>query len=390
MRVQVDVSVIVVVVILVGTLAFGRFPAVLPGRSTVGYLAAAVVAAVLFMASVLAHEVAHAVVARRNGIEVESITLWLFGGVAQLKGDPRSPGADLRIAAVGPLTSLVLGVAFGAIAFGLSVAGVGGLPVAVIGYLAGINVVLAIFNLVPAAPLDGGRVLRAVLWTIWRDQQRAALAAARAGRIFGYLLVGLGLLQVAYGSSFSGLWLVLIGLFVVNAAAAEQQHARVGSLLRGVVVGNVMTAHPVVADPEQTVEEFIRRTALIHPFSSYPLTDPTGRLLGLITLNRVRSVPAERRTSTKLSEIACRPEEVPTARPDEPLADLLPRMAGCADGRAIATDGNGAVVGIVSPSDVSRAVQLASLARADDAGRGAGPGPHSFTRRPGPGTGWRT
>jgi Zn-dependent protease/predicted transcriptional regulator len=387
-RVQVDVSVIVVVVILVGTLAFGRFPAVLPGRSTVGYLAAAVVAAVLFMASVLAHEVAHAVIARRNGIEVESITLWLFGGVAQLKGDPRSPGADLRIAAVGPLTSLVLGVAFGAIAFGLSVAGVGGLPVAVIGYLAGINVVLAIFNLVPAAPLDGGRVLRAVLWTIWRDQQRAALAAARAGRIFGYLLVGLGLLQVAYGSSFSGLWLVLIGLFVVNAATAEQQHARVGSLLRGVVVGNVMTAHPVVADPEQTVEEFIRRTALIHPFSSYPLTDPTGRLLGLVTLNRVRSVPAERRASTKLSEIACRPEEVPTARPDEPLADLLPRMAGCADGRAIVTDGNGAVVGIVSPSDVSRAVQLASVTRPDDARRGTGP--HSFTRRPGPGTGWRT
>src|ERR1700704_3736362 len=119
-RVQVDVSVIVVVVILVITLAFGRFPLVLPGRSTVGYLAAAVVAAVLFMASVLAHEVAHAIVARRNGIQVESITLWLFGGVAQLKGDPRSPGADLRIAAVGPLTSLALGIGYGAVAFGLS------------------------------------------------------------------------------------------------------------------------------------------------------------------------------------------------------------------------------------------------------------------------------
>jgi Zn-dependent protease/predicted transcriptional regulator len=389
-RVQVDVSVVVVVVILVVTLAFGRFPLVLPGRSTVGYLAAAVVAAVMFMASVLTHEVAHAVVARRNGIQVESITLWLFGGVAQLKGDPRSPGADLRIAVVGPLTSLVLGVAFGAVAFGLSLAGVGGLPVAVIGYLAGINVVLAIFNLVPAAPLDGGRVLRAVLWAIWRDQQRAALAAGRAGRVFGYLLVGLGLLQVAYGSGFSGLWLVLIGLFVVSAAAAEEQHARLGSLLRGVVVGDVMTAHPVVADPAQTVDEFIQRIALTHPFSSYPLTDPTGRLNGLVTLNRVRSVPAERRASTELSEIACRPDEIPTARPDEPLAELLPRMAGCADGRAIVTDQNGAVVGVVSPSDVSRAVQRASLARADAPGRGTGPGPHLFTRRPGSGAGWRT
>jgi Zn-dependent protease/predicted transcriptional regulator len=349
----------------------------------VSYLAAAVVAAVLFIASVLAHELAHAVVARRNGIEVESITLWLFGGVAQLKGDPRSPGADLRIAAVGPLTSLALGIACGAVAFGLSLTGVGGLPVAVIGYLAGINVVLAIFNLVPAAPLDGGRVLRAVLWAIWKDQQRAAFAAGRAGRIFGYILVGLGLLQVSSGSGFSGLWLVLIGLFVVNAAAAEQRHARLGSLLRGVVVGDVMTAHPVVADPEQTVDEFIHRIALTHPFSSYPLTDPTGRLVGLVTLNRLRSVPAERRASTGLSEIACRPDEVPTARPDEPLADLLPKMAGCADGRAIVTDSNGAVVGIVSPSDVSRAVQLASLARPDGPGRGTRPGPHLLTRRPG-------
>jgi CBS domain-containing protein len=156
------------------------------------------------------------------------------------------------------------------------------------------------------------------------------------------------------------------------------------------VVGDVMTAHPVVADPEQTVDEFIHRTALTHPFSSYPLTDPTGRLIGLVTLNRVRSVPAERQASTELSEIACPPDEVPTARPDEPLADLLPRMAGCADGRAIVTDGNGAVVGIVSPSDVSRAVQLASLARPGAPGHGTGPGLHLFTRRPGSGAGWRT
>jgi Zn-dependent protease/predicted transcriptional regulator len=364
-RVRVDVSVIVIVVILVVALAFGRFPLVLPGRSTVSYVAAAVVAAALFLISVLAHEVAHAILARRNGIQVQSITLWMFGGVAQLEGDPRSPGADLRIAAAGPLTSLVLGVVYGALASGLMLAGTDGLPVAVLGYLAGINVLLAIFNLVPAAPLDGGRVLRAVLWMIWKDQQRAAFVAARAGRIFGYILVGLGFFQVAFGSGFSGLWLVLIGLFVVNAAAAEERQARLGTLLRGVVVGQVMTAHPVVADPEQTVDEFIRRAAFSHPFSGYPLTDPTGRLIGLVTLNRVRAVPPERRATTRLSDIACRPDELPIARPDEPLADLLPRMAGCADGRTIVTDENGAVVGIVSPSDVSRAMQLASLTQPD-------------------------
>ncbi|WP_250548725.1 site-2 protease family protein [Pseudonocardia sp. H11422] len=360
-RVRVDLSVFVIVAILVPSLAFGRLPATLPGRSLLAYVFAAVVATALFLASILAHELAHAVVARRNGTEVESITLWMFGGVAELKGDPRSPGADLRIAAVGPLTSLVLAVAFGVAAYGLAFLGVGGLPVAVLGYLAAINVMLALFNLVPAAPLDGGRILRAALWRIWKDRQRAAIFAARAGRGFGYFLIVFGLVSVATGGGFSDLWLVLIGLLIVNAAAAEEQQARLGSLLRGVLVGDVMTPRPVTVDPQQTVDEFIRRAAFAYRFSSYPLTDPAGRLVGLVTLNRIRDVPPERRATTRLGDIACRPDDVPTARPDEPLTDLLPRMVGCADGRAVVTDDAGVVIGIVSPSDVSRAVQLASL-----------------------------
>jgi CBS domain-containing protein len=220
---------------------------------------------------------------------------------------------------------------------------------------------LALFNLVPAAPLDGGRVLRAALWKIWNDRQRAAIVAARAGRFFGYILIVLGFVSVATGQGFSDLWLVLIGLVIVNAAAAEEQQARIGSVVRGVLVGQVMTPRPATVDPQQTVEEFIRQTAFTYRFSSYPLTDPAGRLVGLVTLNRVRDVAPERRATTRLREIACRPDDVPTARPDEPLAELLPRMVGCADGRAVVTDDTGVVVGIVSPSDVSRAVQLASL-----------------------------
>jgi Zn-dependent protease len=159
-RFDVNQSVLVFVAILIVELPYGRFPLVLPGRSTGAYLVAAAIATVLSLASVLAH----AVLARRNGIRVESITLWLLGGVAQLRGEPRSPGAGLRIAAAGPLTGLALGVVFGAGASGLLLAGAHGLPVAVFAYLVGINVILVIFNLVPAAPLDGGRVLRAVLW----------------------------------------------------------------------------------------------------------------------------------------------------------------------------------------------------------------------------------
>jgi Zn-dependent protease len=188
-RIGVNISVLVIVLIIAGGLALGRFPLVLPGRSTLSYVLAGVVAAVAFLASLLAHELAHALVARRNGIEVEGITLWLLGGVARLKGGARGPGAEFRVAGVGPLTSLVLGVVFGGCAMLATAAGAGGLPVAVLAYLAGINVLLAVFNLVPAAPLDGGRLLRAAVATprrplvLGRDRgSRRALLRSRAHR----------------------------------------------------------------------------------------------------------------------------------------------------------------------------------------------------------------
>ena len=227
----------------------------------------------LFLASLLAHELAHSLVARRNGIEVESIVLWLLGGVAQLKGEAKTPGADFRIAIVGPLTSFALAVIFGLAAGGVSWLGTAGLPFGVLAYLAATNAMLAVFNLIPAAPLDGGRVLRAALWR-WRgNRQAAAVSAARAGRFVGFALIALGVLQVVTGFGLGGVWLALIGWFVVSAATAEEQQARLSGQLAGVAVGQVMTAMPVVVDANLTVEEFIARVALTQPFSTYPLVD---------------------------------------------------------------------------------------------------------------------
>lgn len=364
-RVGVNASVLVIVLILVIGLAAGRFPALYPGRSQGAYVLAALIAAVLFLASLLAHEIAHAVVARRNGIEVERIVLWLFGGVAQLRGEPRTAGADFRIAVVGPLVSVVLAVVFGVAAELLALAGVTGLPIAVAGYLAAVNLLLAVFNLVPAAPLDGGRVLRAALWRWKRDRLSAAITAARAGRVFGFLLVALGLLQVVSGTGLAGLWLVLIGLFLVNAAAAEEQQTRVGGALHGVRVGDVMAPEPTVADGSRTLTEFIAETALTRPFSTYPLVDPAGRLVGLVTLNRIRAVPPPQRASTRLIDVSCPPDQLPTAHPEELLTALLPRLGGCGDGRAVVIDDRGIVVGVVSPSDISRVLQLADLGAFD-------------------------
>ncbi len=360
-KVGVNASVFLIIAILVGGLATGQLPAAFPGHSVAAYVIAAIIAAVLFMASLLAHELAHSVVARRNGIEVESIVLWLLGGVAQLRGEPKTPGADFRIAIVGPLTSLALAVVFGLGAAGVAQLGTAGLTFGVLAYLAATNAMLAIFNLIPAAPLDGGRVLRAALWR-WRgNRQRAAVSAARAGRFVGFALIALGVLQVVTGSGLNGIWLALIGWFVVSAATAEEQQARLGAQLGGVTVGQVMTPGPTVLDGNLTVAEFVAQLALTHPFSTYPIVDPQGRLTGLVTLNRVRAVPAELRATTRLREIACTPTEVPIARPEDPLGELLERMQGCADGRAVVVDDAGRVVGVVSPSDVARALQLADL-----------------------------
>lgn len=360
-RVGLNFSVLVIVVIITVALAVGQFPAVFPGRSVALYVVSALGAAVLFLASLLAHEMAHAVVARRNGIEVEGIVLWLFGGVAELKTEARSPGADFRVAVVGPLMSMALALLFGGVATALAAGGTMSLAAGVFAYLAVANALLAVFNLFPAAPLDGGRILRAALWAWRHDRSRASFIAARAGRAFGYLLVVLGMVQVVSGWGYGGLWLALIGLFVVNAAAAEEQGSRLSKALEGIRVGEVMTANPITADGHQPLNQFVTETVWSQRHSTYPLVDREGRLTGLATLDGIRDAPDERRGQLRLADVARSPDEVPTSTPDEPLTELLPRMAGTSDGRVVVVDGQRRVVGIVSPSDVNRAQELRKL-----------------------------
>jgi len=384
-RVGINISVFVIVAILVFGLATGRLPTAFPGRSLAAYVAAALIAALIFLGSLLAHELAHSVVARRNGIEVESIVLWLLGGVASLRGEPKSPGADFRIAIAGPLTSLGLGALFALIAGGLGLLGADGLALGALTYLAGTNVMLGVFNLIPAAPLDGGSILRAGLWR-WRgDRHLAAVNAARAGRVLGFILIALGVLQLVTGVGIGGIWLALIGWFVVSAAAAEEQQARVSGRLSGLTVARVMTPQPLALDGNLTVDQFVHQVALTHRFSTYPLVDPVGRLVGLVTLNRVRDVPPEQRATTRLRDIACPPTEVPTGRPDEPIRDLLERMHGCADGRAMVVDEQGRVIGVVSPTDLARALEVADLRRLDSYPAPSGADVTSMSSSPGSG-----
>ncbi|WP_034271803.1 site-2 protease family protein [Haloechinothrix halophila] len=366
-RVGLHWSVLGIVAILV-SLALARWPVVVPGYSWVAYAIAAVTTALLFVGSLLAHELSHAVVARREGVEVGGITLWLLGGIAQLRGDASTPGASLRIAVVGPAMSFLLAVVFGLIA--LPFAGGDGslLVAATFGYLGVINLVLAVFNLIPAAPLDGGRILRAALWK-WRgDRDKAAVWSARAGRVFGLALITFGAVWLFIGAGADGLWWILIGLFIVTVAGAEEQQAALSGSLRDVRVGDVMTRDPETVDGDRTVADFVRTDVLARKHSAYPIVDSAGGVRGLLTLSRLKRVPADRREEVTLAEIACPPDDIPLTSREESLTDLLPRMAGCEDGRALVVE-DGRLIGIVTSRDISHAVSVSDL-------QGAGGGLH--------------
>jgi Zn-dependent protease/CBS domain-containing protein len=359
-RVAASWTLLAVVALLVLGLAGGVFPRGHPGLAPSWYLVAALIAAVLFLVSLLAHELAHALAARRAGVAVESITFWLFGGVARLAGDAASPVAALWIALVGPLTSLALAGVFAAVAVGLRGSGAPSVVAGVPGWLAWTNLGLALFNLLPGAPLDGGRVLRALLWLRHGDRDRAALTAARAGRVLGVVLVGVGVLQIFAGLGANGLWLAFIGWFLAGAARAEEQLATARGALAGVRVRDAMTPNPVAVPASATVAEVLADITTRLRFTSMPVLDDRGALVGLVTLRRLREVPPERRAATRVAAVACPRQDLVTVAPDEPLAELLGRLSAGEDGRALVLDGE-RLVGIVSPTDVMRAVATADL-----------------------------
>lgn len=364
-RVAVNWSVIVIFLLVALTLAQGRLPRVYPGHPAAVYWGLGLVAAVVFVASLLAHEVAHAVVARRHGVEVEDMTLWMLGGVARLKSEAPTPGAEVRIAGVGPLTSALLGILFGLLAAGLALLTGPSLMVETLAWLAGINIMLALFNAIPAAPLDGGRLLRAFLWKRTGDPMRAAVAAAAAGRGLGWLLVFFGFASMLTTGSLAALWTALIGGFLIAAATAEGQQAQLRGTLAGVSVRQIMTPDPVTAPAGATIEQFLAAAPFgHHRHTAFPVVTADGTPVGLVTAARIDRTPRQERHTTTLGDVMCPLNEVATAGSDEPVSDLLPRLESSSERRVLVLDPTrGALVGIVSHSDINRAITWLAATR---------------------------
>lgn len=348
---------LLIAVSLEGTL----LPSAAPGYSSTAYWVLALLTATAFYASLLAHELAHALVARRRGVNVKGIVLWIFGGVAQLEGDSPDPRAELEIVGAGPLTSLGLAAAGAVAALLLGAVGASALLVAALWWLAGINALLALFNLLPAFPLDGGRILRALLWWHWRDRIRATNVASRVGRICGIGLIAVGALEFfTGGDALSGIWLAVIGWFVYAAAGQQRQAVTERPPTGGLRASDAMTRDPVVVPAEATVAEVIDRYVRPHRLSTFPVLDASGRIAGLATVTRMASLPREAWATTRIGAAAAAPSETVQCAPDEDLAAVAGRMQRSPDRRAIVVE-RGSVVGILTPSDVRRATSSTGM-----------------------------
>ncbi len=354
-------SVLLIAALIGWSLAASALPEVAPGETNVAYAVAGTAAAILFFASLLAHELAHALVARRDGVSVHSITLWLLGGVSRFESDPPSADSELRISIAGPLTSLALALSFGLLER-LSEAGhLRDLVSGSLAWLAVINLVLGVFNLLPAYPLDGGRVLRALAWRHSRDRVAATRVAARTGHVLAWCLIGLGMLVALTGLVVSGLWLVLIGWFIDNAGRAEAAAVVERSVLGAVPVDRLMSADPVTVPGSLSVERLVHDYVLGRHHSAFPVTDEGGATIGLVTLDQVRGVPTERRGAVTVTQVALPLDQVPVVAPTDSGVDALQRITATRSSRALVMDADRGLVGIVSNSDLTRALDVGSV-----------------------------
>lgn len=355
-EIRLDYSWFLVLFLMAWTLSVGVFPSVYrfdPGLSWV----LGIVAALLLFVSVLVHELSHAVVARRHGTEVHGITLFLFGGVAHLKDEPTSPKAEFLIAGVGPITSLVIGAVCLGLSLMLPVEGALRPLAAVLNYLGIVNIALALFNLVPGFPLDGGRLLRAAVWHFTGNVRKATQWAAMSGQAFGWILIGFGLLRV-FGGDLGGLWLVFVGWFLNRAAQSAYQQLLLRRALSGVSVSEVMTQEVPIIDADMRIPEFVEAYVLRHEHTVYPITR-NGDFVGVVTLDDVRQLERDLWGVTSVGSLAHAPEKTRVLHHDQDAWDALTQMVENDAPRLLVVE-NGKLEGIVSREAILRLVQMKS------------------------------
>ncbi len=350
---------LLVVALITWSLGASYFPEVITDLApAVGYLLG-LASALLLFASILAHEFGHAIVARRHGIEIEGIDLWLLGGVSKMRGEAHEPGDELRYAIAGPAVSALISAIFAVIAV-LLPASTPEVITALVDYQLFVNVAILAFNMIPAFPLDGGRVLRALLWRRSGDMDRATTTAAAIGRVFGWLMIAAGILEVFAGGP-GGLWLSLVGLFIVFAAGAQANTSRVQAALSGITAAQLMSTPVVSIGSALSVADAVEGYFVAYRYTAFPVTDPAGRAMGLLTATAVQRMSAyDRERHTALEAAETDPSLMVSA--DLDVASLLTRPAFLRVGRAVVIDASRIPIGLLSITDVQRALRASAIA----------------------------
>jgi Zn-dependent protease len=367
-RIGVSPSWFIVLFLVIYFLA-GYFQDTLGGSQTEGF-AVAVCSALLFFGSLISHELGHALVARRNGIEIDGIDLWLLGGLARLSRDSDSPGVEFRVAAAGPAVTLVFGLACvgagyafaGTDGFGDALAfeenGRVGAGEAVLAWLTWVNAVLLAFNLIPGFPLDGGRMARAIAWWRTGDRAKATRFAASLGQAFAYLLIGYGLYRFLLGDVLALAWFGLMGFFIIQAARAADMQSRITARIEGLRVADVMDGEPVSVPADLKLDRLVDEYFLRYGYAWFPVVDAAGKFIGVVIRQRAEAVPEQLRATSSVDEVTQFDLGNAHAVPlDAPLESLLASEGLQALGAMMAVDSDGILRGVVTIDQVRKALR---------------------------------
>jgi Zn-dependent protease/CBS domain-containing protein len=353
--IYINVSWFIILVFLTFSLATDWFPSMIPGYSVGAYAILGLFASLLLFVSVLLHELAHSLVARQRGLPVKSIVLFIFGGVSNIEQEPKSAGVEFQMAFVGPLVSLLIGGLSLLIAFLL---GGNASPVrAVLTYLGATNLLLGVFNLVPGFPLDGGRVLRSIIWKITGNLRTATQVATIVGQVIAYLLIAWGVLLFFTGNAFNGIWIGFVGWFLLTAAQSARTQATIDTVFRGVTVGQVMSKNVATVPANISLQRLVDEYFLPQGLRS-ALVMQGERLGGLITLGDIRHVRREEWPQTVVGFVMIPVERLHTVRPEQPLSEALQLMTGQNVNQLPVVQADGELVGVLTREAIIHYIEV--------------------------------
>jgi Zn-dependent protease/CBS domain-containing protein len=356
-QVRIDMSWIILALLVAWSLSSGLFPLYYKDLSTSTYWIMGIIGTVGLFLSIVFHEFCHSVVARKYGVPMKGITLFIFGGMAEMSEEPTSAKAEFMMAVAGPISSVLAGLAFyGLLAIGNQAAWIS--PVrGVLAYLAWINMILAAFNLLPAFPLDGGRVLRSILWGVKKNLRWASRISSRVGSLFGFAMILFGFLSFFRGNFIAGLWWSLIGMFLHSAAKMSYQQLLTRKALEGETVRRFMKEDPVTVPSSARVDELVEDYIYRYHFKMFPVVESSGKLLGCVTTRDVKALPKEEWGKKSVGEIAASCSEANTIRSGEDAVKALSRMSQNSMSRLMVVD-DGHLAGVITLKDMLKFLSL--------------------------------